>query len=177
MTKSFWLDVNAENAGNKILTGYIDRLEDMPVWQEFVQVLGSGENALDFGCGIGRYSKELSYKFKNVIGYDLMPMLELIPDNNKLDNIIYTSNWDELKTNKFDVIVASLVFQHIDYAELNSYLEDMSKMTKKIVLGSRTWLDDTNHSVLEVVSQYFDINIIGPISGDHFISILNSRNP
>jgi len=72
-------------------------------------------NILDFGCGVGRNIFAFSDKW-NICGYDSPNMLIKAQEyckvkfNKEFKNITLTSNWDELKINKFDCIYATLVF-------------------------------------------------------------------
>ena len=172
--KDFWLSTGADTAGDRILTGYRGSLEDMPVSDWLIDIAGSGESVLDFGCGVGRNSVALSKNFKKVFAYDLPNMINLVPVKNQLSNIDYTSDWKTIKSNKFDVVLASLVFQHINDQELIEYLKDLSQITEKIILASRTWIDDTNSSVLDIVSDFFDVEVWGNIENDHFTALLKS---
>ena len=179
--KSFWQSVNEINAGDAILSGYQGSLEDMPVYDEVMELVGSGNSALDFGCGVGRNSYAMAEKFDKVVGFDLPNMLNIVPEKNKLSNIHYESNWDIVKQNKFDVALASLVFQHIEDVELNNYLADLQQITDKMVLHSRTWIDHSHTWVLPTVEKYFIIETLkynqdpNNASHDHFLATMKTR--
>jgi 2-polyprenyl-3-methyl-5-hydroxy-6-metoxy-1,4-benzoquinol methylase len=181
MSKDVWLGANKETAGDLILTGYSGPLKDMPVYDEIKSLFGNGETALDFGCGVGRNSVALAETYDKVIAFDLPSMIGLVPQENKLNNISYTTDWDYVKGFKFNLALASLVFQHIDDAELNSYLKDLSQIVDRLVLHSRTWIDHSASQVLPIVEKYFTIDTIeyskdpnNPID-DHFIATLNKK--
>ena len=181
MSKDIWLGANKETAGDLILTGYYGPLKDMPVYDEVKSLFGSGSTALDFGCGVGRNSVALAKTYDKVISFDLPNMIDLVPEENKLSNIAYTSYWELVKTFKFDTVLASLVFQHIEDSELNSYLNDLSQIADRLVLHSRTWIDHSASQVLPIVEKYFIIDTIeysrdpnNPID-DHFIATLNKK--
>jgi 2-polyprenyl-3-methyl-5-hydroxy-6-metoxy-1,4-benzoquinol methylase len=185
MSKDVWLNANKENAGDLILTGYEGEFKDMPVYPEVMSLTkssdGHSQYALDFGCGVGRNTSALTKDYKKVVGFDLPSMISLVPPENQSNNILYTSDWNTVKSFRFDLVLASLVFQHIDDAELNEYLNDISKMTDKLVLHSRTWIDHSNTEVLSIVEKYFIITSIdytrdpnNPID-DHFIATLEPR--
>lgn len=181
MSKDVWLEANQHTAGDLILTGYNGQLKDMPVYDEVRTHFGSGEVALDFGCGVGRNSVALSETYNKVISFDLPSMINLVPKENKLDGIEYTTDWEYVKTFKFDIALASLVFQHIEDSELNSYLSDLSHIVDKLVLHSRTWIDHSGSQVLPIVEKYFIIDTIeytrdpnNPVD-DHFIATLNKK--
>lgn len=179
--KSFWQSVNEINAGDAILSGYQGSLEDMPVYDEVMMLIGSGKTALDFGCGVGRNSYAMAQKFDRVVGFDLPNMLAIVPEKNKLENISYYDDWDLVKQNKFDITLASLVFQHIEDNELNSYLSDLQQITDKLVLHSRTWIDHSHTWVLPTVEKYFTMETLkydaDPNSDnqDHFLAILKTK--
>jgi 2-polyprenyl-3-methyl-5-hydroxy-6-metoxy-1,4-benzoquinol methylase len=181
MSKDIWLSANKETAGDLILTGYYGPLKDMPVYDEVKVLFGTGSTTLDFGCGVGRNSVALSETYDKVISFDLPNMIDLVPEENKLNNIEYTTEWGYVKTFKFDVVLASLVFQHIEDSELDSYLNDLSQIADRLVLHSRTWIDHSASQVLPIVEKYFIIDTIeysrdpnNPID-DHFIATLNKK--
>ena len=181
MSKDVWLNANKENAGDLILTGYEGDFKDMPVYDEVRSLFGSGSTALDFGCGVGRNSVALSDTYDKVISFDLPSMIGLVPEDNKLSNITSTTVWEHVKPFKFDMVLASLVFQHIEDSELNSYLNDLSQIADRLVLHSRTWIDHSASQVLPIVEKYFIIDAIeyskdpnNPIE-DHFIAVLKHR--
>jgi hypothetical protein len=181
MGKDVWLGANKETAGDLILTGYVGEFKDMPVYDEIRSLFGNGKTALDFGCGVGRNSVALSKTYDQVIAFDLPSMIGLVPQENKLNNISYTTDWDYVKRFNFNLALASLVFQHIDDSELDSYLKDLSQIVDRIVLHSRTWIDHSGSQVLPIVERYFIIDSIeytkdpnNPID-DHFIATLNKK--
>lgn len=111
---------------------------------------------LDFGCGICRNAAYLSKSYTNwdVYGYDNENMLKHASEFclkkysinvNTQSNLKLISNWDSLKTSKFDVIFALLVFQHIHEKDINLYLKDISKMTNKLIVFGRRYNDDFSY--------------------------------
>ena len=181
MSKDIWLSANKENAGDLILSGYSGQLKDMPVYDEVRSLFKSGATALDFGCGVGRNSAALAETYEKVIAFDLPSMIDLVPEENKLSNISYTTDWEHVKGFKFDTVLASLVFQHIEDSELESYLNDLSQIVDRLVIHSRTWIDHSSSQVLPILEKYFIIESIeysrdpnSPID-DHFIATLNKK--
>lgn len=185
MSKDIWLNATAGNAGDLILTGYVGEFKDMPVYSDVIDLAAgvkphNWQYVLDFGCGVGRNSKALSKSYAKVIAYDLPNMIKLVPDENKASNIAYTSEWEKIKGIPFDTVLASLVFQHIHDDELNQYLSEIN--TDKLVLHSRTWMDDTGTEVLTIVEKYFNIEHIeyqkdpNGNTNDHFLAVLRSKN-
>lgn len=180
MSKDVWLNANKETAGDLILTGYSGEFKDMPVYEEVIDLAkgvdGRSQYVLDFGCGVGRNSAALSKTYSKVVAFDLPSMIGLVPEENKLNNILYSSDWDKVKTIPYDMVLASLVFQHIHDDELNKYLSELK--ADKIVLHSRTWMDDTGTEVLTIVKNYFNIEHISYTKdpngneSDHFLALL-----
>lgn len=182
--KQFWESLVAETAGDAILTGYTGSFKDMPIYNEVMDLAKGIEHhnqyALDFGCGVGRNSVGLAKTYNRVMAYDLPNMISLVPEENKLSNIVYSSEWNLIKSIPYDMVLASLVFQHIHDDELNMYLSELK--TDKLVLHSRTWMDDTGTEVLTIVNNYFNIEHIeyqkdpNGNQNDHFLASFRSKN-
>jgi len=85
--------------------------------------------ALEFGCGTGLISKNLTHRFSSILMMDLSEgMIEQLKLKIKKNNIKNMKAWCgdlfEFHDNgKFDVIYTSMVFHHI---------EDLSKVIKKL---------------------------------------------
>ena len=185
MSKDVWLNATKDNAGDLILTGYEGEFKDMPVYEEVISLAkgleGHSQYVLDFGCGVGRNTVTLSKTYNKVIGFDLPSMIDLVPEENKSNSILYLSDWSDVKKFSFDTVLASLVFQHIENNELEGYLQDIKQITNKLVVHSRTWIDHSNSEVLPILEKYFIIDQIeytkdpnNPVH-DHFIATLTSR--
>jgi cyclopropane fatty-acyl-phospholipid synthase-like methyltransferase len=183
----FWDSLDKETAGDAILTGYKGDLAYMPLYEEVHNKVPGGHSVLDFGCGVGRNIPSLVNKFEKVVGYDFPNMLDLVPEGRKqVSNdpykLSYSSNWDYVSLQKYDCIFASLVFQHIDEEELNTYLSDMQGMlVNKLVVHSRTTLDNGTTLVLPIIEKYFALDSIDykkdPNSAayDHFIAVFKHQ--
>ncbi len=141
----------------KILTGY---LEDPRAWdasgcdhlRDFEQLdFGS---VLDFGCGLGRNFPSLKAIFDHVDGYDLPPMIErLESDEPALASSVrlISSDWAAIKERRYDLVVATLVFQHVFERELITYLGDIAAMSPYLWVETRSWNDDRRKSNLEII--------------------------
>jgi len=136
---------------------------------------------LDFGCGICRNAGYLSQSYPNwnVYGYDNDNMLKhantFCKQKYSLNistqlNLNLISNWDELKKEKFDVIFALLVFQHIHEEDINVYLKDIRNMTKKLIVFGRRYNDDfyydKNNIIFKNTWQIFENNKLYPSNAD-----------
>jgi SAM-dependent methyltransferase len=107
---------------------------------------------LDFGCGMGRNTFGLANHFKKwtVYGYDSDAMIAKSKDYAAIhypeppDNAVFVSDWDTLRTKKFDSILCMLVLQHIFEADLVKYCQDFKQMTKFLLVAGRRYNDDKN---------------------------------
>lgn len=86
------------------------------------------EVLLDYGCGTGLISFNLSQGVGTVVGYDSsLQMLEVF--NSKIDsNKILSTNSLESYNNHFDCVVSSMVFHHI--MNLDEALDDVYRIMK-----------------------------------------------
>ena len=86
------------------------------------------EVLLDYGCGTGLISFNLSQGVGTVVGYDSsLQMLEVF--NSKIDsNKILSTNSLESYNNHFDCVVSSMVFHHI--MNLDETLDDIYRILK-----------------------------------------------
>jgi len=108
---------------------------------------------LDFGCGIGRNIIFLSNSLPDcqIYGYDNDIMLSQAKafvrqkhqkDIENIENIHLLSNWNDIRQQTFDLIYATLVFQHIYEEPLSQYLKDIKGMTDTLLVESRRLNDD-----------------------------------
>jgi len=116
---------------------------------------------LDFGCGMGRnLVGMMEQTVWNVTGYDNSEMLDRakkwLPTVSKKPVPLLVSDWNFIREKTFDVVVATLVFQHIYQKELSGYLDDLRKMTSKLLIHGRRWNDDGSNT-WATVSRFFNL--------------------
>jgi SAM-dependent methyltransferase len=90
--------------------------------------------ALDFGCGVGRLSQALAKHFARVDGVDVSPaMVGLARSLNRHgERVTYHANdrpdLSIFADGTFDLVVSSLVLQHIDPAIATRYLRELCRV-------------------------------------------------
>lgn len=89
-------------------------------------------NVLDFGCGDGRLILELKKdRVLNIVGLDISETAlkyAKVFNQNSNSNVQFVSSFDEIINNKFDLIVAMEVLEHIQENELPVVIEKLSKL-------------------------------------------------
>jgi len=106
---------------------------------------------LDFGCGFGRNAFGMAKHSKKwtIIGYDNEAMLSKVPEFATInykgelpENLLFMSDWNRVSLYKVDVIVCTLVLQHIYEHTLIKYIQNFKKMTHRLVVSGRRFNDD-----------------------------------
>lgn len=150
-----WANVKSmsiDAVSNLILTGRKahETKPDMWMWK-YMGSLNQSMNILDFGCGFGRntFGMALYSPQWNIIGYDNDEMLSKVQEfyfiNYKEDmpfNVQFLSEWDKIKTRKFDIIFCCIVLQHIMECYIAQYVEDFMTMTSCLIVSGRRFNDD-----------------------------------
>lgn len=127
--------------------------------------LKDGIRILDFGCGVGRNLIPLSIKYPNYqfYGYDSKQMFTQMSEftntkyqNNiiNISNINLSDDWNFYTKEKFDLIYATLVFQHIYEEALKRYIQDIKNMTKTLYVYGRRWNDDSRKNTWEILENF-----------------------
>lgn len=160
----------------KAILNHVRSFDEFVANDDHISLLGEESErlkVLDFGCGLGRNTVAMaSRKNWEVHAYDSEPMLERAKrfQEKKLETVKLTSDWKKLKRNNYDAVLASFVFQHMNCDELKSKIEDISNMTKKLVVFGRRATDDGNE-VWPLVAEKFDI-----VWNDEHFNIMGRRN-
>ena len=110
------------------------------------------DRVLDFGCGLGRNFPYLTSLARSVTGYDLPPMIARCRAlaTHAVDRL--DDDWARLRDERFDLIFASLVLQHIETDACLWYLHDFARMTPAVYLLTRT-NGDFARNVLDLVAE------------------------
>ena len=142
----YWAEVAAtgslDEIREQILTGYKDgKAFEGGSFYLLWPILKFGR-ILDFGCGLGRNFSVLKKLSHQLVGYDIPEMIEACRHHNVGIGVDLVSNFDEVKTQHFDLVVAELVFQHIEDPEvLHETIIALSKCCARLYLASRVWGD------------------------------------
>lgn len=99
--------------------------------------LGIARNdALDFGCGVGRLSQALGDHFTHVVGVDIAdPMVAKARELNRHgDRVEYRANWvDNLSIfpdKSFDFIYSSITLQHVPPPANHKYVAEFMRLLR-----------------------------------------------
>jgi SAM-dependent methyltransferase len=169
-----------------ILTGYRDGKPFTP----YVPTIdiGRGGRVLDFGCGLGRNFPYLTSIADEVVGFDLPEMVARARSESR--DVSLEADWSVLAAQRFDLVFASLVFQHIEPAQLRRYLADIMAMTRRCYVLSRG-RHDFGGPTLRYVREFAYVpdgvfvehdpatnalRRVGSISGDEIVELDDARH-
>lgn len=155
-----WLSLaradDPDEVRERILTGYRDGKPFTP-YVPTVSLPDSIDRVLDFGCGLGRNFPYLASIAREVVGFDLAPMIERCRSLATHPITLLTSNWPEVSARRYDLIVATLVLQHVETAACRAYLEDFARLAPVTYVLTRVRSDfDVNVLQLIADTQRFD---------------------
>jgi SAM-dependent methyltransferase len=124
----------------RILTGFKDGKPFTPYVPTLALPSPLGD-VLDFGCGLGRNFPLLNSLAARVTGFDLPPMIArcrtLAAD--RVHRL--TDDWTALSAERFDLIYASLVLQHVDTDTCRRALAGFARMAPTVYLLTRARTD------------------------------------
>ena len=161
---------NVEVAKEAILTGYSQtkNFHSTELSDDFYSL--KRDTVLDFGCGLGRNFNVLKSKYKVVDGFDLPNMLKMMSNDAKKQVDLISDDWNVIRNKKYDCIHACLVLQHIDEKYLREYLNDFIKMSKFLVIASRSYLDDNYKNIFSIIKEYYDVEKISEVTEEQCLN-------
>ena len=116
------------------------------------------QSVLDFGCGVGRNFPYLRTIARNLVGFDVAPMIARCRELASETVDVLTSDWDEISQQRFDLVFASLVLQHIDTDAVRAYLADFAKMAPAVYVLTRLQSD-------------FGVNVLGLVADSRLFAV------
>ena len=141
---SDWLAIaraeDPDDVREQILTGYKAGKPFTP-YEPTIALPKPMLSVLDFGCGLGRNFPFLRTIAPELSGFDLPPMIERCRTLPAADGVALYNDWEAVRPLRFDLVVASLVLQHIDPAIVRDRLADFARMAPHLYLLSRVESD------------------------------------
>lgn len=155
MALADWLRV-AENGSDDevrewILTGTTSGKPFTPYIPTVPMPAGLGA-VLDFGCGLGRNFPYLIGLADGVTGFDLPPMIARCRALPAVPRVTLSDDWDAVGRQRFDLIFASLVLQHLETPSIQERLADFARMSPLTYLITRAE-SDAGDRVLDVLAR------------------------
>ena len=141
---------DADEIKEHILTGFKDGKPFTP-YAPTLALPQPIDAVLDFGCGLGRNFPYLTTIAKRVVGFDLPPMIARCRAlaTHAVDRL--EDDWSAVRAQRFDVVYASLVLQHIETDPCRGLLHDFARMAPVVYLLTRTD-GDFGQNVLDLVA-------------------------
>ncbi len=179
--EKLWRNLKPDNALNIILasTKYNNPHEAIPN-KVMISAIDKQhrEKILDFGAGVGRNTYGLIDICNDVWAFDFPNMIDMLESNPIfLDSCITTSsNWNEVRKDKFSAIFSIVVLQHIHKEVVRSYLKDFTYMTDNLYIQSRSYSDYERISMYDLITEHWEIDDTFPFSKDKTCSLAKEQD-
>jgi hypothetical protein len=156
-----WVDLAAsatdDDLRERILTGFKDGKPFTP-YVPTLPLPAPLDTVLDFGCGLGRNFPYLKSVAREVVGFDLPEMIDRcrrvspfaagmtsisssttprLHDQSRTPDFLLSSDWEVVRTIRFDLVFASLVLQHIPKDWCAKALDDFAMIAPAVYLLAR----------------------------------------
>ena len=131
---------DADELRERIFTGYKSGKPFTP-YVPTIALPTPVNSVLDFGCGVGRNFPYLKSIAKEVVGFDVAPMIARCRELATETVDALTSDWEDVSHRRFDLVFASLVLQHVDTDACRAYLTDFAAMAPATYILTRLQSD------------------------------------
>ncbi len=162
-----------------ILSGYKSGKPFTP-YVPTVELPSPIDAVLDFGCGVGRNFPYLKTIARRIVGFDLPSMIERCRAlaTHGADRLV--DDWSRIRSGRFDLIVATLVLQHVEPAACRAYLADFARMAPIVYVLTRADSDfGTNVPDTIARTEAFDVRACVHVEHDdrtNQLRILDQRS-
>lgn len=169
MAEKDWLDVaragTADEVREWILTGFKAGKPFTP-YVPTLALPAPVDRVLDFGCGVGRNFPYLRSLARHLTGFDLPPMIARCRDLAPAAADVLADDWPALRRQRFDLVFASLVLQHIEPETCRTYLADLAAMTPAIYVLTRA-SSDAGPNVIDLIASLNRFEIDAVVAVEH----------
>ena len=138
--KSIARTADPDELRERILTGYKSGKPFTP-YVPTLSLPAGLDRVLDFGCGVGRSFPYLKSIARHVVGFDLPPMIERCRALAAQPVDLLSDDWAGICAQRFDLVYAGLVLQHIEPETLARYLNDFARMARQVYVLTRLQSD------------------------------------
>lgn len=149
----------------KILTGFKDGKPFTP-YRPTLALPSPLGSVLDFGCGLGRNFPYLRSIASRVTGFDLPAMIARCRAQSATPVAALTDDWAALREQRFDLIFASLVLQHVEADRCRGAIADFARMAPVTYLITRGQ-GDFGFNVIDLVAASGLFDMTDPVEVDH----------
>ncbi|MGA8261005.1 MAG: alkaline phosphatase family protein [Arenicellales bacterium] len=154
---SYWQSaagLGEDDLKEALLTDYKEGKPFSPQSYDFFEPGTSAGCLLDFGCGIGRNFQALRTVSDELVAFDLPEMVDACRRYASCDGVILQSDWSQVETRRFDVVVATLVFQHMERPLVLGVLRALARICDFLYVTTRVWADGKGHpNVLALIDE------------------------
>jgi hypothetical protein len=177
-----WLSVaraeDPEDVRERILTGYREGKPFTP-YVPTLSLPAAMSRVLDFGCGLGRNFPYLTSVSREVVGFDLPPMIDRCRTLATHRVSLLSSDWQEVCSHRYDLILATLVLQHVETEQCRAYLRDFARIAPLVYVLTRV-RSDFGVNVLDLIAEtgLFDAGTCVEVDHDpdtHQLRVLGER--
>ena len=146
--KSYWSSASIKRR----FIEYIRHMYFAGIFAEIIQRHAQpSARVLEAGCGSGTYLKFLEEKGLKSVGLDLSEAALLVTRKNCENVVGGDLFYLPFKDNAFDVVYNQGVMEHFDNIEFVSVLEEMSRITQKVII-----IVPSNRSVFRIYDPFGD---------------------